>query len=179
MARILLVSSNVTEEPMPVYPLGLAVVAAALAAQGHQVDQFDFLVAGLSLDLLRDRIRTFAPDYVAIGIRNLDNCDSLTRTSYPTLAKQMVEVARETPGIRVILGGSGFSLAPGELLALTGADHGVVGEGERAVCRLIQELESGRVPPPLVRDPEPLDRDSMAAPCSRPSWSPSTASAAA
>jgi radical SAM superfamily enzyme YgiQ (UPF0313 family) len=164
MARILLVSSNVTEEPMPVYPLGLAVVAAALAAQGHQVDQFDFLVAGLSLDLLRDRIRTFAPDYVAIGIRNLDNCDSLTRTSYPTLAKQMVEVARETPGIRVILGGSGFSLAPGELLALTGADHGVVGEGERAVCRLIQELESGRVPPPLVRDPEPLDRDSMAAP---------------
>jgi lipid biosynthesis B12-binding/radical SAM protein len=152
MARILLVSSNVTEEPMPVYPLGLAMVAAALAAEGHQVEQFDFLVAGLSLERLRARIRAFEPGYVGISIRNLDDCDSLTRTSYPALAEQLTEVVRETPGIRVILGGAGFSIMPEALLALTGADHGVVGEGERGMCGLIRQLEAGRRPPPLVRE---------------------------
>lgn len=149
---------------MPVYPLGLSMVAAALAGQGHQVEQFDFLAAGQSLDLLRARIRAFAPGYVGIGIRNLDNCDSLTRTSYPALAGALVEVVRETPGIPVILGGSGFSLIPAELLALTGADHGIVGEGERAFCDLVRDLESGLRPPPLVRDPEPLRGDAIPAP---------------
>ena len=164
MARVLLISSNVTEEPMPVYPLGLSVIASALAAQGHLVEQFDFLAAGRSLDRLRARIAAFAPGYVGIGIRNLDNCDSLTRISYPALAGQLVEVVRETPGIPVILGGSAFSLMPAELMALTGADHGVVGEGEGAVCDLIRELEAGRRPPSLVRGSGPLEAGAMAAP---------------
>ena len=164
MARVLLISSNVTEEPMPVYPLGLSVVAAALTAAGHQVEQFDFLAAGQSLDLLRARLRAFAPGYAGIGIRNLDDCDSLTRTSYPALAGALVEVIRETPGIPVILGGSGFSLMPAELLALTGADYGIVGEGERAICDLIGELEAGRRPPPLVRNAAPLEAAAMPAP---------------
>jgi len=149
---------------MPVYPLGLAVVAAALSSAGHQVEQFDFLAAGQSLERLRARILAFGPGYVGIGIRNLDNCDSLTRTSYPALAEQLVEVVRETPGIRVILGGSGFSLMPAELLALTGADHGVVGEGERAICRLIDQLESGQQPPPLLRDTAPIAGADIVAP---------------
>jgi len=46
MKRVLLVSSNVTTEPYPVYPLGLAVISAALSEAGHQVEQFDFLASG-------------------------------------------------------------------------------------------------------------------------------------
>ncbi len=151
MTRILLVSSNTTVEPFPVYPLGLAIIAAALAADGHSVDQFDFLAAGESEEALRARIRAFGPQYVGLSLRNLDDCDSLTATTYPAVARRIVEVIRETTSARVILGGSAFSILPEEILVYTGADYGVVGEGERIICGLVRDLEAGISRPRILR----------------------------
>lgn len=151
MKRILLVSSNITTEPYPVYPLGLAVIAAALAGAGHDVEQFDFLVSGESEELLAARVAAFAPDYVCISIRNLDNCDSLSVTGYPENARQIVAVIREASRAPVIVGGPAFSIIPEELLAFTGADYGVIGEGERLICELIRDLSDGKTPPTLLR----------------------------
>jgi len=151
MTRILLVSSNITTDPFPVYPLGLAVIASALAGCGHTVDQFDFLVSGESEEALRERIRSFGPKYVCVSMRNLDDCDSLTAATYPVIAKRLVEVIRETCSAKVIIGGSAFSILPEEILAFTGADHGVVGEGERVIGDLIRDLDAGGCPPRVLR----------------------------
>lgn len=164
MKRILLVSSNVNTEPYPVYPLGLALVAAALADAGHEVEQFDFLASGESLELLRARLRAFAPDYVCISVRNLDNCDSLNSASYPAVARRLVEAVREAVAAPVIVGGPAFSIMPEELLRFTGADYGVVGEGERLLCDLVRELSDGRTPPPLLRADRLLAGDDMPSP---------------
>jgi len=150
MARVLLVSANVSQEPLPVYPLGVAVVAAGLAREGHQVVQFDYLAAGESDDRLRERVAEVAPQYVCISIRNLDNCDSVSPASYPETARRLVQVCREAAGVPVIVGGAGFSILPEAMLAFTGADHGVVGEGERALPALISDLAAGRPVPRLV-----------------------------
>jgi lipid biosynthesis B12-binding/radical SAM protein len=151
MKRILLISSNVTTEPYPVYPLGLAVIAAALADAGHLTEQFDFLASGESEELLAARLAEFAPDYVCLSIRNLDNCDSLSSTGYPAVARRLVEVVREGSPAPVIVGGPAFSIMPEELLAYTGADYGIIGEGERLVCELIGELSQGKTPPRLLK----------------------------
>lgn len=151
MNRVLLLSANITTEPYPVYPLGLAVIAAALAAAGHVVEQFDFLTSGESEEELSARIVAFAPDYVCLSLRNLDNCDSLSATGYPAIAKRLVAVVREKSGVPVIIGGPAFSILPEELLDYTGADYGIVGEGERLVCELIRDLEQGKRPPRLLR----------------------------
>ena len=151
MKRILLVSSNVTTEPYPVYPLGLAVVAAALAEAGHDTEQFDFLASGESEELLSARVAAFAPDYVCISIRNLDNCDSLSATGYPAIARRLVEVIREGSRAPIIVGGAAFSIMPEELLAYTCADYGIVGEGERLVCDLVRDLSLGKTPERLLR----------------------------
>lgn len=164
MKRILLVSSNTSREPLQVYPLGLSVVAAGLAGSGHRVEQFDFLVSGESEALLREKIVSFDPDYVCISLRNLDDCDSLSRVGYPEIAKRLVGWVRETAGVPVIIGGPGFSILPEELLAFTGADHGIVGEGERIVCELIRDLSEGRTPPPILRGGRLLDGGEMASP---------------
>lgn len=164
MKRILLVSSNITREPLPVYPLGLAVLAAGLVGAGHRVEQFDFLASGESEARLRDRIAAFDPDYVCVSLRNLDNCDSTNSAGYPAVAKRLVEVARETAGVPVIIGGPGFSILPEELLSYTGADHGIVGEGERAVCDLIRDLSSGGAPPRILRGKRLLAGDEMPSP---------------
>ena len=40
----------------------------------------------------------------------------------------------------IILGGSGFSIFPDELMKMTGADHGIAGEGEEALADLLKHL---------------------------------------
>ncbi len=164
MTRVLLVSSNVNREPSPVYPLGLAIVAAALADAGHAVEQYDFLASGESEEGFRASIRAFDPDYVCLSLRNLDNCDSIHSASYPDIARRLVEVAREASRAPVIIGGPAFSIMPEHLLAYTGADHGIVGEGERLVCGLIKDLEEGKRPPSLLRNDRLLDGPAIPSP---------------
>jgi len=164
MKRILLISSNVTTEPYPVYPLGLAVIAAALAAAGHRTHQFDFLASGESEELLRAEIAGVEPDFVCLSIRNLDNCDSLSSTGYPAIAKRLVEVIREGTKAPVIAGGPAFSILPEELLAYTGADYGIVGEGERLVCDLVRDLSEGKTPARILRSAVLLPGDQFGSP---------------
>jgi len=164
MKRILLVSSNITTEPYPVYPLGMAVIAAALAGVGHEVEQFDFLASGESEELLAERVIAFAPEYVCVSIRNLDNCDSLTVTAYPEVVRRLIGVIREQSTAPVIIGGPAFSIMPEELLAFTGADYGIVGEGERLVCELICNLSHGKTSPRLLRSDSLLHGVEMISP---------------
>lgn len=161
MKRVLLLSTNITTEPYPVYPLGLAVIAAALVAAGHEVEQFDFLVSGESEKELAARIAAFTPDYLCLSLRNLDNSDSLSHSAYPAMAKRLVEVIRSNSSTPIIIGGPAFSIMPEELLAYTGADYGIVGEGERLLCELIQDLEEGKKPPRLWRSSVLLSGDQI------------------
>ena len=147
--RVLLISTNLNIDPFPVYPLGMAIIASALALGGHEVDQFDFLAAGQSEAALRERIRSFRPGAVGLSIRNLDNCDSFTAQSFPVVAQRIVALVREACPAPIILGGPAFSILPEELLAFTGADYGIVGEGEGLICGLVQALAEGGRPPAL------------------------------
>ena len=164
MKRVLLVSSNITTEPYPVYPLGLAVIAGALAGAGDEVEQFDFLASGESEALLAERVAAFAPDYVCVSIRNLDNCDSLSVTCYPENARKIIEVIRAGSPAPVIVGGPAFSIMPEELLAYTGADYGIIGEGEQLVCKLITDLSDGKSSPRLLRGESLLLGNEMVSP---------------
>ena len=164
MKRILLVSANIMKEPYPVYPLGLAVIAAALANAGHEVEQFDFLASGEAEELLSARVAAFAPDYVCVSIRNLDNCDSLSITGYPENARRIVALVREGSSAPVIVGGPAFSIMPEELLAFTGADYGIVGEGERLVCELIHDLSEGGTSPRILHSQGLLHGSEMVSP---------------
>ena len=151
MSRILLASANLTRDPYPVYPLGMAVVAGALEARGHTVEQFDFLAAGASEEAFAARIKAFAPEFLGLSLRNLDTCDSLSTTDYPSIARRLVAVARGCTAAPIILGGPAFSILPEELLAFTGADYGIAGEGEDLAADLVETLAAGREAPRLQR----------------------------
>ncbi len=167
MTRVLLLSSNTVGHPYPVYPLGMAVVAGALAAQGHTVRQFDMLAANGREDALSATIRAFAPEVVGVSLRNLDDCDALAVS--PTLFVEkdgkLIETIRRATTAPIVLGGPAFSLCPEELLAYLGADYGVVGEGEEQICRLVDALADARsVPRLLGGDGALLDGRRMAPP---------------
>lgn len=154
MSKVFLLSANTTTEPYPVYPLGMGIIAAALQSGGHQVMQFDFLVAGRSEESLGQALRAFAPDFVSISLRNIDNVDSFTSESqwYLAGARRLVDIVRQQTPAPVIVGGSAFSLLPEEILDYTGADYGVVGEGERLICELLQALETQAEVPAIWRN---------------------------
>ena len=152
MSRVFLISANLTTAPYPVYPLGMAVVAAALKAAGHDVMQADLLQAGARFRDIQLALEERPPDYVGISLRNLDNVDSFTSAQewYLDGITLLIQQIRATCGAPIILGGPGFSLMPEDILDYTGADYGVAGEGEQACCDLLNALNAGRNPGRIV-----------------------------
>jgi lipid biosynthesis B12-binding/radical SAM protein len=152
MSRIFFISANMTVEPYPVYPLGMAVCSAALTGRGHSVRQFDWLASGQSEEKLTAAIKTFDPDFICLSLRNIDNNDSYTSAEewYLDRYRRLVDIARQTGGVPIIVGGPGFSIMPGKILEYTGGDYGVRGEGEQALCQLIEMLEKGENAPSIM-----------------------------
>lgn len=150
--KVLLVSANPATTPYPIYPLGMGMVAAALAGAGHTVRQFDFLRHGESLESLVGAIDEFSPGLVGISIRNLDSSNSLNVQGYLDNVRRIVERIRRHTRAPVVLGGSAFSILPEEIRLAMGADYGIVGEGERLAVELANLLERGERPAvPILR----------------------------
>lgn len=172
MSRIYLFSANTTTEPYPVYPLGMAVLAGALTARGHEVRQFDFLAAGEDEERLHRELREFAPDLVGMSLRNIDNVDSFCAENawYLAQARELANRLRTATAAPLVVGGPAFSIMPEAILAYLGADFGIVGEGETAICRLVEDLAEGREVPALLRSEESLCGAQMAAPLYQPEW---------
>jgi radical SAM superfamily enzyme YgiQ (UPF0313 family) len=137
--------------------MGMAVVSAALAARGHEVRQFDLLAAGSDLAALGAAARAYAPDVVCYSLRNVDTEDIENPDDFLLDAdRAAIRALRAACSAPVVLGGSGFSLLPEELLEFLGADYGIVGEGERAACECVDALAVGVPWPRLARSREPL-----------------------
>lgn len=149
--RVLLIATNTETEPYPVFPLGMAVVARALEQAGHEVRQLDALAGGTP-ERIGAVCREFAPEAVGISVRNLDNVDSLTSAEHWALdgVRATVDVLRRATNAPIFMGGPGFSLMPEQILEHTGADHGIVGEGEEACSRFLDMLIAGQTPPRLL-----------------------------
>lgn len=144
MSRILLVSSNRSQRPYPVPPLGLCLIAEHLASK-HEVEVFDAMFRDVAE--LPGVIEKAAPDVVGLGVRNVDDVTMHSPRFY--LGDVLEDFVRPIKGVTeapLVLGGAGFSVLPGPILELLGGDYGVVGEGEAVFARLVEALEQGRSP---------------------------------
>ncbi len=127
--RVLLISTNTLEIPYPVYPLGLDHVAHALS-KAHEVQIADINALG-GVEPLINIIHDFAPDVVGLSLRNIDNTDQRDQESFVADYRQLARLIRGNTKALLVLGGSGFTLFPQELINMLHADYGIVGEGER------------------------------------------------
>lgn len=141
--KVLLISSNFSIEPYAVFPLGLGVVAKALRRNGHEVKIIDLLAGPVTLTTLPEAIAGFAPELVGIGIRNIDNVDSLNPCFFLDDVIAVAQIVRRSSAAKLFLGGAGFSLMPEAIMNLIGADYGIVGAGEAVVPALAGALEKG------------------------------------
>lgn len=149
--KILLISSNTTVSPYPVYPLGISMIAGALTSAGYEVRQFDFLHQNSSMDSLIEEMKRFKPDLIGISIRNIDNVNLMNEQYYIKDVKDIVRKIRKISDRKIILGGGGFSLLPELILKETGADYGIIGEGELLMVNFANNASKGIYPKePLI-----------------------------
>lgn len=141
MARVLLINADPMQRTLP--PLGICYIAESLAAGGHHpviADRGMDADAALPLDNM---------DFVGISTTTLTYFD----------AREIIrQVKRAAPTVPVIIGGVHASALPEFVLADSGADAVVAGEGER----IMVEIASGRrVPHGIIRAQVIDDLDSL------------------
>lgn len=142
--KILLISANRERSPYPVFPIGLSYLAPPLAAAGHELRALDLCFAAEPEAAVAAAVADFTPHAVVISVRNVDNVTWPGSRSYLAGVRGVVAQCRgKAP---TIIGGSGFSLMPVELLEHLDGDFGVVGEGEEILPELLRRLERAEDP---------------------------------
>jgi radical SAM superfamily enzyme YgiQ (UPF0313 family) len=126
----------------PVPPIGLEYLADDLEANNHEVSLLDLCF--VTLADREDSIEAFVRDKDLIGItlRNfgVDNYWMVDDQFFVPDLKKVVATVKRFKDVPVVLGGQGFSIYPEKTLDYVGADFGVAGPGELALCKLVNNL---------------------------------------
>jgi radical SAM superfamily enzyme YgiQ (UPF0313 family) len=141
---ILLVNAN-TVRP-PVSPVGLEYVAESLKEHHLPLEVVDLAFEPDGEAALRQALARTEPLLVGIAVRNMDDSSWLSATSFLPGIRKLVQICQERTRAPVVLGGGGFSIAPGAVLRFTGADMGIAGDGEEALLGLALRLAGGEEP---------------------------------
>ena len=140
--RVAFVSGNREKLPDPVIPLGLLCVAAS-APEHHEKRIVDLCFEKEPLWALREALWVFKPDVIALGMRNIQSADySGTADTIDYYASLLAEI-RAHCDAPIVMGGSGFSVMPAELMKRLRPDFGISGEAEESFPALLESLEKG------------------------------------
>jgi radical SAM superfamily enzyme YgiQ (UPF0313 family) len=144
--KVLLISTNrlkptPTSQWLPVEPLGLAYIAAGLRNAGHEIQLLDLCFVEQQDAAIVGLVEKFAPDVIGISLRNIEMMAYFQNISFLDELRSTVNICRHHSDAKIILGGSGFSIMPAQILRFSGLDLGIVGEGERSLPELLSRLE--------------------------------------
>jgi radical SAM superfamily enzyme YgiQ (UPF0313 family) len=136
MARILFVNPVVREEDEPRHvPYGMALLAAIVSGEGHQVQVYDANAWRASDDVLVQVLKAEPWDVVAVG--------GIT-TAYAGLKKIVRAAKAAAPQALVVMGGGVLTAMPHDIMRLLPeVDVGVVGEAFVSFPELLRRLDAG------------------------------------
>ena len=143
---VVLVNSNRLRPGCP--PVALDYLAAACDQKGIKVEILDLCYSEDVKGDIRAFFKDRKPDLVGVTIRNLD--DVFHSIFFLPGVKTIIDELKECAEAPIVLGGSGFSIAPEQVLDYFGVDLGVAGEGEEALPMLVNSVgntsEYGAIP---------------------------------
>lgn len=125
-----------------IYPIGLCYISTAL--KGHDVQVIDLNMYPSPLDELKRQIIHFAPRIVGISLRNIDTTQKRDPFYYFKTFQHTIHFIKDIrPSIKILVGGSGFSMFASEIMKrIPQIDFGVYQEGEESTRELIENLEN-------------------------------------
>jgi radical SAM superfamily enzyme YgiQ (UPF0313 family) len=159
--RVLLINCNEikSNDRYPVVaPIGLFFINGYLTAQGYETKILQLITVAENKpkideaeyrNEMKQAIEDFNPDWIGISFRNLEHI-GLPRKKQPidffsiSQDKKAVEFLREITDVKIIGGGSAFSMQPVLYMKYLNLDFGIVGEGEIAFEKLIRCLDTNQ-----------------------------------
>ncbi len=140
--KVAFVSGNREQLPDAVIPLGLLYVMASTPDR-HEKRLIDLCFEDDPEDSLIRQLGEFRPDVVALGMRNIQHADYTGVRASLDHYSGLIRAIRGVTAAPIVLGGSGFSVMPRELMEHLRPDLGISGEGEGAFPLLLEALEAG------------------------------------
>lgn len=147
--KILMIQSPSVEDQSKerVYPLGLSILGAIAKKEGHDVRIVDMNMAEDPMGIVIKEIQE-ETDLVCISLRNIDPLANKNVSLVPPFVT-LIEVLRSfRSDIKIIAGGTGFSLFAKDLMKIASLDYGLVGEGELSFPVFLQDINN---PPKNLR----------------------------
>lgn len=144
-------------------PLGLDYLAGAAREADVETEVVDLCLAEDPDETLRGFFQRHSPLLVGLSFRNVDDSFWPSAQSFLPPLRELVQELRRLTGAPIVLGGAGFSVLAERIVAWSGADYGIRGDGEAAVVALYRALAGGRQP----RDIPGLVSSTFA---NQPSW---------
>ncbi|MCX5885153.1 MAG: radical SAM protein [Proteobacteria bacterium] len=141
--QVLLIAVNQEKHPYPVQPIGATYIAAALREKGHHVKLLDLNFVDDFRKEIPLVLNGFKPGLVGISIRNIDNTMYPNMEFYLPRIKEIVNCCKAYTPARLVVGGSGFSVMPQEILEYFDLDLGITGNGEEVICAVVSRMEEG------------------------------------
>ncbi|MFX1377147.1 MAG: B12-binding domain-containing radical SAM protein [Promethearchaeota archaeon] len=138
--NILLVNPNRFQNP-PVIPIGLEYLVTALEKHNHKVEILDLCFSDTPEKDLNKILNERSFDLVGFTIRNIDSAIHFNNKFFLTDFKPLVQCVKEL-NIPIVLGGSGFSAMPNEILDYLKADYGIIGPGEIIFPKFLELWQS-------------------------------------
>jgi anaerobic magnesium-protoporphyrin IX monomethyl ester cyclase len=115
------------------FPLGIGYLASYLRQAGYQVKIFESLSDNFSFNDLDRQIESFKPNLLGISVMT---------PSYPR-AVEICEQVKSEYNIKTVLGGHHVSAVKEDVLRQSqDVDFAVIGEGERTLLELVNQLDS-------------------------------------
>ncbi len=125
-------------------PIGIDYVAASAEKAGIDVEVIDLGLADQPEEVLKDHFSTREPELVGLSFRNADDCFWPSADWFVPGLKDTIKTIRAMTKAPIVIGGVGFSIFAKPIVEYTGADFGILGDGETAITALIRQLQAAR-----------------------------------
>jgi len=124
-------------------PLGILYIAACLQQEGYLVKVIDAQADELTHAEIAEQVRTFGADIVGITAMTFTLVD----------CKKTIQEIRKVMKTIIVIGGPHTAIYPDECFEKDGldADYVIVGEGEKTLVRLAQDIEMGKAKERIYR----------------------------
>ncbi len=158
---------NANRMTPPIAPVGLDYVVGTARRAGERVELLDLCLASDPQAVLAQHFGSNSPELVGISFRNVDDCFWPGAVWFVPELADLVAAVRRLTDAPLVLGGVGFSIFAEQIVARTGADFGIRGDGEQPLLDLLTQL---RGPRQLDRVPGLVWRQGDAIRANVPSW---------
>ncbi|MEW6066924.1 MAG: radical SAM protein [Nitrospirota bacterium] len=140
--KILLIQAYTVLDEPPIFPLGLAYLAAMLTE--HEIKVFDMNIVEEPLPKIETMIKDFSPDVIGYSMRNMKLVMPGVHFSCFKPHQDAIQwIKKVSPHIPIIAGGSAFSLYAEEIMSkVPEIDMGVFGEGEITFKELLNNIKN-------------------------------------